>query len=268
MTKRTPGKLGAQARDRSKPAPRLESYILSSDFGATLPDAPARVDRVSAIKSWPMYCNDRLGCCTVASMLHSFEAWEVLAGRPGDSLFSDKEVIKIYSAVSGYDPETGENDNGAQLSDVCNYMVKTGAVDRNGKLHKLAAWAEVEDYTNLPLLKRVLNAFETAYLAIQVPESAMDQFQAGQPWTPVAGSPIEGGHAIPLQFSAVETRSLNDETIVTWGAPQRMNEAFAHENLVEVIAMVSEDQVAAGGTNLAGLAIDQLVTDCQTSYLR
>jgi hypothetical protein len=259
-------KHGALPRDFSKPAPELADYLLSAD---PLPSPPGIVDRESAVQSWPMYGNDAIGDCTVAAMLHSVSSMTAFSGVvPGGAQFTDEEAVKIYSAVSGYDPATGANDNGATLASVCKYMVKTGATDVNGRVHKLAAWAEIGSYTNLKLLKRVANAFGAVYLAISFPQSAMDQFHAGQPWTYVPGSPIEGGHAIDLQYSAVNTGALDDETIITWGAEQKMNEAFFRNLGSEAVALVSADDVnVQTGRNPVGMSLDQMVADCQTKFL-
>jgi hypothetical protein len=259
---------GYLPRDFSQPAPELESYLLAGDADP-LPESHRFVDDESKVSSWPMYKNDVCGDCTVAAMLHAISSMTAFSGVvPGGAMFTDTEALKIYTAVSGYNPVTGANDNGATLASVCKYMVKTGAVDVNGRVHKLAAWAEVNAYTNLRLLKRVANAFGSAYLAIMCPYSAIDQFDAGQPWTFVPGSQIDGGHAIPLQYSAVNTGTMDDETIVTWGAEQKMNEAFALNYLAEAVAIVSADDVnVQSGTNPVGLNLTQLVTDCQTQYL-
>ena len=249
-------------------APACESYLIP---GATdpLPQSPPFVDRESEGAKWPMYKNDAIGDCTVAAILHAISSMTAFSGVvTGGAMFTDEEAVKIYSAVSGYDPATGENDNGATLADVCRYMVQTGATDLYGNVHKLAAWAEVSGYTNLRLLKRILNAFGTVYLAIDCPYSALDQFDAGKPWTYDPSSQIDGGHAIPLQYSAVNTGTFDDETIITWGAEQKMSEAFARNYLVEAVAVVSADDInVQTGKNPAGLDLEGLVNDCQTRYL-
>lgn len=262
------GKYGYLPRDFSVPAPELQSYILAGDADP-LPNSPSFVDRETKVTSWPMYKNDAIGDCTVAAMLHAISSMTAFSGVvPGGAMFTDNEAVKIYSAVSGYDPVTGANDNGATLASVCQYMMRTGAVDVNGRVHKLAAWAEVNSYTNLRLLKRITNAFGSAYLAIDCPFSALDQFDAGEPWTYEYGSQIDGGHAIPLQYSAVNTGTFNDETVITWGAEQKMSEAFATNYLVEAVALVSADDInVQTGKNPVGLNLSQLVTDCQTRYL-
>ena len=264
---RQPGLYGYLPRDFSKPAPELAGYLTSTD---PLPLPPGIVDRESAVKSWPIYKNDVWGCCTVAAMFHIVSSLTAFSGVvPGGAMFSDAEVAKVYSAVTSppFDPATGANDNGSTLATVCQYMVKTGATDTTGRVHKLAAWAEINDFTDLKLLKRCANAFGAVYLAINCPDSALDQFRSGEPWTYV-GSDIDGGHAIDLQYSAVNTGAFDDETVITWGAEEKMNEAFALNYLVEAVAVVSADDVnVQSGTNPAGLDLQQLIADCQTKYL-
>lgn len=266
------GKYGYLSRDFSVPAPTFENYLTDAHaFGATdpLPNSPSFVDRESLVSSWPMYENDKYGDCTVASAFHSIASFTAFSGLvPGGAMFTDAEATKVYEAVCpGFNPVTDANDNGSTLATVCKYMVKTGATDTTGKVHKWAAWAEIGDYTNLKLLKRVLNAFGTVYLAINCPDSALEQFDNGQPWTYVGG-PIDGGHAICLQYSAVNTGTLDDETVITWGAEEKVAESFFRNYLVEAVAVVSADDVnVTTGTNPAGLNLAQLVADCQTEYL-
>ena len=40
--------------------------------------------------------------------------------------------------------------------------------------------------------------FGAVGIGIQFPRSAMDQFDAGQPWSVIANDPIDGGHYVPL----------------------------------------------------------------------
>lgn len=260
------GMYGYLPRDFSKPTPELESYLTGAD---PLPLSPGFVDRESKVDSWPMYKNDTIGDCTVAAMLHAISSMTAYSGvAPGGAMFTDDEAVKIYSAVSGYNPVTGANDNGATLASVCQYMMKTGAVDMQGRVHKLAAWAEINSYNDLKLLKRVANAFGSVYLAINCPYSALTQFNEGKPWTYDPSSGIDGGHCIPLQYSAVNTGTFDDETVITWGAEQKMNEEFANNLLVESVAIVSADDVnVQSGKNPVGLNLQQLISDCQSKYL-
>jgi len=248
-------KLGALPRDFSVKVPTFEAYLTNPK---ALPAFPSVVDRESKVSSWPMYCNDTVGDCTIAGMLHSIGAMSTYASG-AEVLFSDTEALAVYSAISGYNPDDPNSDVGCTLQQVCDYFEKTGAADTNGKVHKLAGYAEIGNYTNTTLLKQVLWTFGTVYVAVNLPDSAMDQFNAGQPWVPVAGSPIDGGHCIVMQWNASDV--IDGSSFITWGAEQRANNAWIHEYLCEAVAIVSQDWIEANGDSPSGLDLAQLIAD-------
>jgi hypothetical protein len=284
---RKAGKRGALARsDFSAGVPVLESFI--TDARAFGTDVPLVVNDVDAVSSYPMLLNDQLGDCTVAGILHACQAVSALSGRnPGGAQFGDDEALTVYEAVSGYVPGNPSTDVGATLASVCNYGIKTGFTDVNGEVHKLAGWAEIGDPTNLTLIKKALYTFGTVYMAFNLPESAEDQFNAEQPFVPVAGSAIAGGHCMVLQFSAlfagdsaaVEAAIAADqqgidpgpsygydvEDLITWGARQRASAGFMSQFTVEACAVVFEDWVEAkSGLSPSGLNLNQLIAASKT----
>lgn len=279
------GKRGALARrDFSASVPVLEQFVTDARaFGGSL---PLVVNDIDAVSSYPMLMNDSIGDCTVAGILHACQAVSALSGRnPGGASFSDEEALKVYSAVSGYngDPNT---DVGATLASVCDYGVKTGFTDVNGEVHKLAGWAEIGDPTNLGLIKKALYTFGTVYLAVELPQSAEDQFNAEQPWTYDASSPDAGGHCIALQFDALwagdsaaveaiiaaaqagidpgSNPGLDVEDVVTWGAKQKVQAGFFHNYLVEAVVPVFADWVSATGKSPSGLDLNGLLAASRT----
>jgi hypothetical protein len=279
---RAAGKRGAVARrDFSAGVPVLEQFLTNPKALAT--DVPLVVNDIDAVASYPMLLNDQLGDCTVAGILHACQAVSALSGRnPGGASFSDDEALKVYSAVSGYVNGNPGTDVGATLADVCNYGVKTGFVDVNGDVHKLAGWAEIGDFTNLALVKKALYTFGTVYLAVSLPQSAEDQFNAESPWTSVPGSPSVGGHCINLQFDALfagdsdaverliasaqagvdpgSNPGLDVEDIVTWGQKQKCSIGFLKNCLVEAVVPVFEDWVSAtNGKSPSGLDLNGLL---------
>lgn len=266
----TRGKLGALPRDFSVRAPRFEDYVTGT--AKFLPPAPAYVDHTTSVQLF-MYCNgpdpgnppaspDGIGDCTVVGMANAFAVTSVMAGWP-QAVFDDGEIIKAYTAVSGYDPSTGANDNGSTLTAVCQYATTTGFTDKTGKVHKLAGWAEIEAYTNLPLLKQALSAFGVVYMAFNLPESFGPQFDAGGPITWVKGSPTEGGHCMDLASSSVGEPGVNDEALLSWAAAVSCNQAFMRHQACEAVALVTEDYVRASGTSIAGLDLDQMLADAK-----
>lgn len=248
-----PGKYGALPRDRFD-LPRFEDYL------SDLPSVPAGpVDRASRVTQWPMYLNDTIGDCTIAGMAHSIGAMSVYSGH-SEVLFSDDVIQSAYSAVSGYDPATGANDNGATLAAVCQHMTTTGMTDTTGKVHKLAGWAEIENFREYDVMRAALYTFGTVYLAYNLPQSAEDQFANGEPFTPVEGSPIIGGHCIVLQRDSLGTDEYDP---VTWGSLWKMNRAFHWDYCVEAVALVSNDWIRANGTDVNGLNLNELLADAR-----
>jgi hypothetical protein len=263
-------KKGALPRRPSVQLPRLENFLDAQALAQAMPAAVGVIDRESPVSSFPMYANDRVGCCTCSGMGHACAIWTALSHMiPGGAMFTDTEILKMYSAVSGYNPATGQNDNGAELYQVCNYMMTTGITDTTGKLHKIAGYADIASYNNLGYLKQVLNAFGTVYLGVNVGDAEENAFSMGQPWTlPERGvqvGPNGIDHCVIMSLSAFAVPGvMNDETIITWGAEQKMNVNWAWTNVGEAIAIFSEDWMEANGDSPIGQAAAQIIAELKS----
>lgn len=256
---------GAKPRSHNVVIPKLENYV-DAELLASLPSASGTVDRESKVSAWPMYGNDTAGDCTCAAIGHAVAQWTAFSGQvTGGAQFTDEVIVDtLYSAVSGYNPQTGANDNGAELYQVCDYMMKTGIKDTTGKLHKIAGYADIASFNNLGYLKQVLNAFGTVYLGVNVQDADETAFSDGQPWTlPKNGTQVgpDGiDHCIVMSESAFAVPGVtDDETIITWGAEQKMNVAWAWTNIGEAVAIFSEDWVEANGNTPIGQSVTQLI---------
>lgn len=196
-----------------------------------------------------MYLNDQIGDCTIATAAHEVEAWTAYSST--EASMSDASVLSAYKAISGYNgnPDT---DQGANVVDVLKYWQRTGIGG-----HKIVAWAALNSL-NLTLLKKVLNVFGTVYIGINCPQSAEDQFQDDVPWTYQPGSPIVGGHAIPIQRWDNHIGSIQ---VVTWGALQRMTLSFAQHYIEEAYVVISQDWITANGDTILGLSLADLIAD-------
>jgi hypothetical protein len=258
---RKPGKYGALPRNFSAPGLTFEHYLTSVK---ALPDSPMFADRITKATGFSMYLNDQLGDCTDAGMLNGVCAMTAFSGRvAGGAVFDNSVPLRMYEATGGYVDGDPSTDNGATLQSVAQYMVSTGVTDTRGNLHKLAAWANVGDPTNLPLLKKVLNTFGTVYCAFDIPQSAETQFAGHNIWSPVAGSPVVGGHCIPLQYSAVGDPGTTHraETFVTWGSEQPATMAWVSQQITEAMVLVSSDWIDRNGTTIEGLNMAALLQD-------
>jgi hypothetical protein len=210
---------------------------------------PAVVDYATRVTDWPIYMNDRIGDCTCAALGHAEEAWTLYSGQTQLEL-PVSDILNLYIRVSGYDPATGANDNGAVEQDVLAEVEKNGIGG-----HKIRMFAQV-DHKNLSEMKQALDMFGTVYLGFQVPQSAEDQFGKGQPWTVVAGSPIIGGHAIDLQ--KWDTQYMYP---VTWGRLQPMDEAFWLAYGDEAWVIITDDWIEANGDSPLGLNLQQMIAE-------
>lgn len=204
------------------------------DFAA-LPTPPVRVTTGSGERI-RMYGNDRLGDCTCASMAHGVDLHERSA-KQVDTQLSTDDVVRVYSAVSGYDPATGVNDNGAYLLDVLRVMRTKGmGLQKNGTPHTISAYAKV-DHTNLDEVRAAIYTFGGVYVGAGLPVSAENEFDAQEPWSDLRddwGS--WGGHALWAPGFTSEF-----VTLTTWGRRQRATWDWFETYVDEVWAVISPD---------------------------
>lgn len=254
-------KYGALPRDFSESSPIFECAIINP---RAMPTAPLNTDWTYKVASWPMYKNDVWSDCVVAGGLHALSAITANSGVvPGGAMFSDVEVETVYERICpGFNPVTDVNDNGATLASFCRYGVRHGFTDTNGHLHKLAGWAEISTYTNLDLLKACLYTFGSVFLAANITKAQETQFDSSQPWSWVPGSPIVGGHAFPLEQSALHAPNvLYNEEVITWGRVQKVNRPFMQQQLKEAVVFFTTDWIEVNGVSPSGLDLTQIIAD-------
>lgn len=219
-------KYGALPNDPSRPR-----VVLKQQPGITIAP-PASVDWYSGVPaaSWGMLANgpdnsiapgySGCGDCTVASAAHIVDQVAWYAQGSLAAPVTSMQTLLGYEAISGYNPNTGQNDNGATLQSALQWWAKNGLAG-----YKPSGYAQI-DVTNLPLIKQCIDFFGAVYSAFTVPAAFQTQFDAGQPWdlpTTRAGQQIDGGHAVPLV--GYDASYLY---CVSWGAVQKITyPAFA-----------------------------------------
>lgn len=198
-----------------------------------LPKIPTQKDWSGKVPAWPMYLNDTIGDCTIAGAAHLIQEWTANASI--EAYPTDADVLVAYSAVSGYDPRTGANDNGAVELDVLNYWRKTGVAG-----HKIYAYTALEP-RNHSHIKAAVYLFGGCYIGLALPLSARNQ----DIWSVTRGPDSRpnswGGHAVPIV--AFDEHLL---TVVTWGALKKMTWSFADAYMDESYAILSQDFVKDG----------------------
>lgn len=244
-------KLGKQA---ARHDPR--TLLLASYLTPALSAPPAKVDLTGKVKSWPMMRNDQLGDCTCAAAGHLIMEWTANGGKKMVTP-TDAQITAAYSAITGYNPQTGANDNGAVEIDVLNYWRQSGIAG-----DKIGAYVALEPANNTHIMDAVY-IFEGCYIGLQLPNSAKTQTQNNKPWSvPPGGAVGDGakgswsGHAVPVV--AYDARSL---TVVTWGALQTMTWGFWAAYSDEAYAILSTDYLNGKKKTPHGFDMKQLQAD-------
>lgn len=238
-----------------KKDPRDFSY-LKYRFGPPLPKHPKAFGHENLIAEgkWGMLGNADRGDCVWAGAAHETMLWNAMAGKPVPE-FNDECVLSDYSAVTGFDPNNPDaTDNGTDMREAMKYRQNVGIVDASGTRHKIGAyvWLPVGNFEMFLEATWLMGACP---IGIQVPRSAMDQFNSGHPWDKtIFNNEIEGGHYIP----GVSMRSYAQ--IVTWARLQNMTKAFYLKYCNAACAVISEEMLASGkspeGFDLAALMVD------------
>lgn len=246
-------KLGKQA---ARHDPR--TLLMASYISAGLPTPPASADLTAKVKSWGMMENDQIGDCTCAAAGHLIMEWTANAGKKMVTP-TDKQIVAAYSAITGYNPQTGANDNGAVEIDVMNYWRQSGIAG-----HKIGAYVALEPSNHNHIMDSVY-IFEGCYIGLQLPISAQAQVQNHQPWSVPPGGPTGdgkpgswGGHAVPVV--AYDARGV---TVVTWGALQTMTWSFWETYCEEAYAIISNDYLTKKKVTDDGFSMEQLQADLQ-----
>jgi hypothetical protein len=241
------GKLGRKPARRDPRTLQLANYV---DHGI-LPSVPGHFNWGRAVDNWPVMLNDRLGDCTCACVGHTIQCWTANAGQ--EVILPDDEILHLYEAVSGYDPATGANDDGAVELDVLNYWRQTGVAG-----HQIAAYVALEP-GNHDHMRIATFLFGAVYTGIALPQTIQGQeVWSVPPEGPNgAGAPGSlGGHAVP-----VVGYDASGYTCITWGYEQRLTYGFADTYMEESYAIISPEWVTQGKRAPSGFDLVALQND-------
>jgi len=246
------------------------AYVLALHFAALGPPPAISPDWVSAVMKqspagWLMDGNDNYGCCVIADCAHQEMLRTANVGKMWTP--SEAEVLVLYARFQGYTGDLSDsaaiqsflqdNDNGCDELSVIRYLEETGWAGR-----KLASAANL-DPTKLDQIKWAVSVFGACRLGINIPDSAMGQFEKGEPWAPTAYAQMDGGHDVPIV--KYDTSLFY---VVTWGklqpvTPEFMTAAFADGTpyVEEAHAELAFDWVDDVGSCPAKLDLAQLQRD-------
>lgn len=247
-------KLGRLPARHDKRDLKLSTYLKATG----LPPIPNAADWGGKVASYGMLANDSVGDCTCAGAGHAEQVWTANAGI--ETTVTDQDALTAYSAITGYDPSqtdaSGNNptDQGANMTDVLNYWRQTGIAGE-----QIASYVSV-DWTNPAEVSTALYLFGVLYIGVNLPQSAMDAFGAGQPWTNTTDTNIVGGHCVILVGYDLGAQTAK---LVTWGREITASLAWVKQYCEEAYAIASEFWEEAAGQSPSGINWQQLQVDLQ-----
>lgn len=217
---------------------RLRNYLKAS-----LPAAPATYDytpKASNILSDVMG-NDQYGDCVFACGYHLVGVETANAGAPYHATL--QQVLKDYTAVTGFNPQDPNTDNGANIQDALNYWSTHGF--SNGT--KLAGYLSV-DATNVAEVQVCAYLFENGITGMSLPDHWITPFPGanGFTWDQAGAPDPNNGHCVP--FFGYDGKGVK---ISTWGLLGTLTYAglaayAGHAGGGELWVALSPDQIAKG----------------------
>lgn len=213
------------------------------DVDAILPKVPKLFGHSSKLPSnIGILGNDQVGNCVFAGGCHHVMYWNVAARKP-IPLFTTADAIEDYSAFTGYVPGNPLTDQGTDMSTFPNYFKSPGLRDSEATRHTIVdATVSIQPglWTHLMV---AMYLFDGAGIGLNLPQSAEDQFDAGEPWTYVSDSPIIGGHYI----AGFDDNSKGQGVAGTWGGLTAFDESFYSNYSDETNAYISLELLDAKG---------------------
>jgi hypothetical protein len=198
-----------------------------------LPPPPLVIGRFNLFpQQWGMLGNSDYGDCVFAGADHETMLLAAYAGHPVPP-FTDGTALTDYAAVTGFKVTDPSTDNGTDVQAAASYRQKTGIVDAHGNRYKTGIYAALR-VGDLNEIAQAVYLFGCCGIGVNLPSSAEDQFNAGEPWSIVPHDTADGGHYIPC----VGRNSRGNFLIVTWGRLQAVEPAWLQANMDEGIVYV------------------------------
>jgi hypothetical protein len=188
------------------------------------------------------------GDCAWADPAHDEMEAAKNAGRPVP-LFTGLVVVEQYAEYEGWVPGVPAgrlnslkafleaNDNGSNMQDVIAGRQSKGLRDAHGDVYKIGKAVAIEP-GNLQHLWEAAWLFENVDIGIEVTEAQQEQFnERAQPtWDYVAGSPVVGGHAVPV---------MGKLGLISWGEDVYYTAAFIAHQMDEGYAYIDNERYNA-----------------------
>ena len=246
---------------RKRPVARGPRLSLKNYLMRALPEPPPNIDYTNGAANAlsEVYGNDKLGDCVIAGLAHIVGVFTGDAG-PAPFIYSPSQIIALYSAIGGYNPDDPSSDQGCDEQTALNYWQDKGAPAGS---HNIAGWLAV-DATDTVEWRTALWLFENLYFGIELPDAWINPVPAASGFTwDVAGDPDpNNGHCV-----VGVGYSKQGVTIATWGMTGLMtDQAIAkyatHTAGGELYTVISQDAINKASQKAPnGFDWSQLVAD-------
>jgi hypothetical protein len=253
---------------RKRPVARCPRFALKNYLTRSMPAPPAACDytKPAAAALSKIYDNDTLGDCVIAGMAHVVG---VLTGNAGPKpfLYSNAQIVGLYSAIGGYVPGKPSTDQGCDEQTALNYWENNGALPPKATsptgAHKIAGWMTV-DSTNVEEFQTALWLFENLYFGIELPDAWITPMPSasGFVWDAAGPSNPNNGHCVVgVGYTSAGV------TIDTWGMTGLMTNAAVakYPNQAsggELYTVVSMDAIGKANQKApSGFDWSQLIAD-------
>ncbi len=245
-----PFRLGKLPPRRDPRTFKLRRYIQH------LPTAPPLVDWTGKVPDYGMLCNDRLGCCVIAGMMHLAIQQRGAAGLPVMAP-SDADVVAMYSAIGGYVPGDPSTDCGCNMLDALNYWRQAG-LTFGGATHRITAFAAVKLHEPAELAS-ALWLFGGTLDGYALPASVEGASAWRAPTGKLRGRTAAGswgGHCVDDPYD--KGGALK---VVTWGSEMPVDYGFREAYCDESYVVLTPEWIEANGNSPCGLKRDALLAD-------
>jgi hypothetical protein len=241
---------GKLAPQRRMSMPALGDFLAAASAWPSVPAAgwEAKVP----IGAWGMLGNDQYGDCAEAGILHLIQAQAANTGNPVTS--TTAQALALYSAVTGFDPNDPDTDQGTVLADLLTYIQANGVemTDSTGKTVTIEVVGSASlDISSVAQMRYAGYTFGGNYLGINCPQQCESDLTN---WNFGPGLTIAGGHCI-----SQPGEGAGGGQIISWGQQIPASTEFLLSYLDEAYCVITKAWLNAQEKTPTGLDLNGLL---------